>query len=174
MVQITGDLRMIFLENETDIDLGLDYETIATEVVNKALETENCPYDVEVNILLTDNEGIHEINLSTREIDRPTDVLSFPNLFFEKPGEFAIDDDEYVDYEDPETGLIVLGDIIISLDKVKEQAEEYGHSLKREYAFLIAHSMLHLSGYDHMVPEEAEVMENRQRLILDSIGITRD
>ncbi len=165
---------MIFLENETDIDLGIDYEEIANLVVEEALKQEKCPFDVEVNILLTDNEGIHAINKETRDIDRPTDVLSFPNLFFDSEGDFNIPDEELADYENPENGLIVLGDIIISLEKVKEQAMEYNHSVKREYAFLIAHSMLHLSGYDHMVPEEAEVMESRQRIILDSLGITRE
>jgi len=165
---------MIFLENETDIDLGIEYEDIAKLVVEEALRLERCPFDVEVNILLTDNEGIHAINKETRDIDRPTDVLSFPNLFFESEGDFDISEEELADYQDPENGLIVLGDIIISLEKVAEQAKEYNHSVKREYAFLIAHSMLHLSGYDHMVAEEAEVMEGRQRLILDSLGITRD
>ncbi len=165
---------MIFLENETDIDLGIEYEDIAKLVVEEALRLERCPFDVEVNILLTDNEGIHAINKETRDIDSPTDVLSFPNLFFESEGDFDISEEELADYQDPENGLIVLGDIIISLEKVAEQAKEYNHSVKREYAFLIAHSMLHLSGYDHMVAEEAEVMEGRQRLILDSLGITRD
>lgn len=165
---------MIFLENETDIDLGIDYENIAELVVNKTLEIENCPFETEVNILLTDNDGIHAINKECRDIDRPTDVLSFPNLFFDNEGQYDIADEELSDYEDPETGLIVLGDIIISLEKVKEQAEEFGHSLTREYGFLIAHSMLHLSGYDHMEPDEAARMEEKQRVILDSLGITRD
>lgn len=165
---------MIFLENETDIDLGIDYDNIAELVVNKTLEIENCPFETEVNILLTDNDGIHAINKECRDIDRPTDVLSFPNLFFDNEGQYDIADEELSDYEDPETGLIVLGDIIISLEKVKEQAEEFGHSLTREYGFLIAHSMLHLSGYDHMEPDEAARMEEKQRVILDSLGITRD
>ena len=165
---------MIFLENETDIDLNIDYENIANLVVEETLKQEKCPFDVEVNILLTDNESIHAINKETRNIDRATDVLSFPNLFFESAGCFNIPEDERADYENPENGLVVLGDIIISLEKVIEQAQEYNHSVKREYAFLIAHSMLHLSGYDHMVPDEAKVMEERQRAILDSLGITRD
>jgi len=165
---------MIFLENETDIDLGVDYEEIAELVVDKTLATEKCPFECEVNILLTDNDGIHAINRECRDIDRPTDVLSFPNLFFEKEGEYSIDDRELADYTNPENGLIVLGDIIISLEKVKEQALLYNHSVQREYAFLIAHSMLHLSGYDHIKEDEAKFMEAKQRQILDSLGITRD
>lgn len=165
---------MIYLENETDIDLGFDYFEIASLVVNEALKSERCPYDTEVNILLTDDAGIHAFNRDTRNIDSPTDVLSFPNLFFENEGEFIINPDEISDYEDPENGLIILGDIVISLEKVIKQAAEYGHSEKREYAFLIAHSMLHLSGYDHMEENEAKIMEEKQKLILDSIGLTRD
>lgn len=165
---------MVFLENETTIDLGIDYLSIAELVVIKTLEIEKCPFETEVNILLTDNNTIASINKECRSIDRPTDVLSFPNLFFEKEGCFSIPDDEFADYEDPENGMIILGDIIISLEKVIEQAKEYNHSLKREYAFLIAHSMLHLSGYDHMTPNDAALMEDRQRIILNELGITRD
>ncbi len=165
---------MIFLENETDIDLGLDYEELAAQVVDATLLEEKCPFETEVNILLTDNEGIHTINRETRDIDRPTDVLSFPNLFFEAPGLFDISDEDEFDYTNPETGLVILGEIIISLEKVREQAEEFGHSLKREYGFLIAHSMLHLCGYDHMTPKEAGEMEEKQSLILDRLGITRE
>jgi len=165
---------MIFLEKETEIELDIDYEDIAKKVVEETLNNLSCPYDTEVNILLTDNAGIHVINKETRDIDRPTDVLSFPNLFFEKEGEYDIPDNEISDYEDPETGLIVLGDIIISLEKVIEQANEYGHSLTREYAFLIAHSMLHLSGFDHMEEDEASRMEAKQREILNNLSITRD
>ena len=99
---------------------------------------------------LTDNEGIHAINKEYRQIDRPTDVLSFPMLSYETPGDFSFLSDENEDDFNPDTGEVMLGDIIISVDKVKEQALEYGHSEKREFAFLITHSMLHLFGYDHM------------------------
>ena len=101
-------------------------------------------------------------------------MLSFPNVDFETEGVFDIDEDAEADYFDPDTGELILGDICISLDKVREQAEEYGHSLRREYAFLIAHSMLHLCGYDHMEPEEAARMEAKQEEILQTLGITRD
>ena len=122
---------------------------------------------------MTDNEGIHIINKEYRDIDRATDVLSFPMLSYETPGDFSFLMDENDDDFNPDTGEAILGDIIISVDKVREQAEEYGHSELREFAFLITHSMLHLFGYDHMEPEEAKVMEDKQRQILDELSITR-
>ena len=125
-------------------------------------------------MLLTDNEGIHEFNREHRGIDRETDVLSFPNVDFETEGDFDIDEEREADYFDPDSGELILGDIIISVDKVMEQAENYGHSTKREFAFLVAHSMLHLCGYDHMEEEEAKVMEAKQEEILTALGITRE
>lgn len=103
----------------------------------------------------------------------PTDVLSFPMVDYEKPSDFDHVEDAVEDYFNPETGELMLGDIVISVDKVEEQAEKYGHSQTRELAFLVAHSMLHLCGYDHMVDEERLVMEDRQRQILDTRGYTR-
>lgn len=165
---------MIFLENETDILMDFSYEEIANKVVDKTLEVLNCPFKCEVNILLTDNSTIHEYNLETRNIDRPTDVLSYPNLFFQEEGIYELDKSELPSITDPETGLVILGDIIISLEKVIEQANEYGHSTKREYAFLLTHSMLHLSGYDHMEDEERVRMEDKQRMILNACEFTRE
>ena len=123
---------------------------------------------------LTDNEGIHVLNREYRGVDRETDVLSFPNVDFQESGVFDIDEDAEADYFDPDTGELVLGDIMISLDKVYEQAESYGHSVRREFAFLLAHSMLHLCGYDHMEDAERAVMERKQEEILNGLGITRD
>jgi probable rRNA maturation factor len=133
----------------------------------------NCPYEAQVSLLLTDNEEIHSLNLQHRGIGRPTDVLSFPMIDYETPGDFAFLEDEGSDCFDPDTGELMLGDIVLSADKVLEQAEEYGHSVKREYAFLITHSMLHLMGYDHMTPEEAAQMEELQEEILKQINILR-
>ncbi len=164
----------LYLENETDIRFDFDTEAIAQSVINKVLEVENCPFDTEINLLITDNEGIREYNASMRDIDKPTDVLSFPGLFFEEPSVFYIPKEEMADYTNPESGCIILGDIIISADKVFSQAEEYGHSAKREFAFLVAHSMYHLCGYDHMTSEEASVMEKKQEEILHMLQITRD
>ena len=164
----------LFLENEAGEDLPFDMEDTARLVCEQALEQEGCPYEGQVNLLLVDNESIRQMNRECRDIDRATDVLSFPNVDFETEGVFDIDEDAEADYFDPDTGELILGDICISLDKVREQAEEYGHSLRREYAFLIAHSMLHLCGYDHMEPEEAARMEAKQEEILQTLGITRD
>ena len=121
---------------------------------------------------MTMNEQIHEMNLEFREIDRPTDVLSFPMLDYEEAGNFDFLED-CAEAFDPESGELVLGDIVISKEKVLAQAEEYGHSPRREYAFLIAHSVLHLCGYDHMEEEERLVMEQKQREILEKLEILR-
>ena len=165
----------INFENESSVELGLELEEIARQVIEAALDYEACPYEAEVNLLITDNAQIHEMNLQFRQIDRPTDVLSFPMIDYEEPGNFDFLEDEEMqdDCFNPETGELLLGDIVISAQKVVEQAEEYGHSRKREYAFLIAHSMLHLMGYDHMEPDEASVMEKKQSEILDQLNITR-
>ena len=127
-----------------------------------------------MNLTLTDNEGIHEINRMYRQIDAPTDVLSFPMLSYEQAGDFSALEEDYEDNFNPDTGEIMLGDIVISVDRVREQAAAYGHSERREFAFLIAHSMLHLFGYDHMTPEDAAVMEPKQRQILEEMNISRD
>ena len=164
----------ILLENECDIDLGIDYEEIADRVVEAALDYVKCPYECEVNILLTDNEGIQSVNKQMRQIDAPTDVLSFPMIDYETEADFSIVERDEASYFDAATGELLLGDIMISLEKVVEQSKQYNHSIVREYAFLIAHSMLHLSGYDHMVDEERIRMEQMQEAILQSIGYTRD
>lgn len=150
-----------------------DYENVIATVVNAALDYEECPYEVQVYVLLTDNEEIHEMNRDHRQIDRPTDVLSFPMADYPVPGDFEDIEERDPDAFHPETGELILGDIIISMDKVKEQAAEYGHTTTRELAFLVAHSMLHLMGYDHMEEEERAVMEQRQKEILESCGYTR-
>ena len=160
-------------EAEVNVPFDFDVEALAGEVINFTLEHEDFPYEPEVNLTLVDNEGIHAINKEFREIDRPTDVLSFPMLSYENAGDFSKLEDDYDDNFNPDTGEIMLGDIVISVDKVLEQAESYGHTTKREYAFLIVHSMLHLFGYDHMTPEEAAEMEAKQKQILDEMNITR-
>lgn len=164
---------------ETDEDLGVDdYEEIIESVVNEALDMESCPYEVEVNIILSDEESIQEINSEFRDIDNPTDVLSFPTIEYVIPGDFeSIEDmlDEFSgEYFNPDTGELMLGDMIISVPRVRNQAEEYGHSRERELAFLVAHSMFHLMGYDHMEADDAEEMEAKQEAVLQNLGITRD
>ena len=163
----------ILVENEVNRELDFDYEEVIEAVINKTLETENCPYETEVNVLLTGNGEIHTANKEFRGIDRPTDVLSFPMVDYEQPSDFSSVEKNPESYLNPETDELLLGDIMISVDKVYEQANEYGHSRKREFAFLIAHSMLHLLGYDHIDEAERKVMEVKQEAILDALGITR-
>ena len=162
------------IEYETEIKLEIDYETIISKVVDMAMDTEDCPYEAELNVILTDNEEIKNINKSYREVDAPTDVLSFPMVDYETPADFSHLEDNSDDYFNPETGELLLGDIIVSVEKVTAQAQEYGHSKERELGFLIAHSMLQLFGYDHMEEEDRRIMEEKQRIILDKLGITRE
>ena len=162
----------LYFEEEGGIKLPLECETLAKKVVEEALDYVNCPYEAQVNLLLTENEQIHEMNREFRGIDRATDVLSFPMIDYPEPGTFdSLEEKE--DCFDPESGELTLGDIVISKEKVLSQAEEYGHSPKREYAFLIAHSVLHLTGYDHMEEEERQVMEQKQREIMERLDILR-
>ena len=162
----------LFIEEEGNIKLDFDTEEIAALVIDAALELADCPYEAEINLLLTENAQIHEMNLEQRGIDRPTDVLSFPMIPFETPADYSVieGDDSYFDLDTEE---LILGDVMISVDKVYAQAEEYGHSTEREFSFLFAHSMLHLLGYDHMEPDEAAVMEAKQAKALEDLGITR-
>ena len=162
----------IQIDYETEKKLDIDYTQLANRVAHKILETEQCPYEASVNLVITDNEEIKEVNAQFRNINAPTDVLSFPMIPFPSPADYSIieDQDEYFDLD---TDELLLGDVMISVDRVYAQAEEYGHSVTREFCFLVAHSMLHLLGYDHMTPEEAVVMENKQRTALDELGITR-
>ena len=163
-----------YVENETDSGFTFDVKEVADQVIEAVLASEGCPFDAQLNLLITDNAGIRDYNNRFRQIDRETDVLSFPNVDYDTPSDFSGLDEREADYFDPDSGELILGDIIISADKVKEQAELYGHSEKREFAFLVAHSMLHLCGYDHMEPEEAKVMEEKQEAVLKGLGITRE
>lgn len=163
----------VTIEREAGRELDFDYEALIRQVVEAALDYEKCPYEADVNVLLTDDEAIHEANMEFRGIDRATDVLSFPMVEYPEPGNFD-EVEEQMDYFHPESGELLLGDIVISTDHVYAQAEEYGHSRKRELAFLVAHSMLHLMGYDHMEEDERRQMEERQEAILNNLGITRE
>jgi probable rRNA maturation factor len=163
----------INIEYEAEKKLDISWEEIIRQVVEGTLDYEGCPYEAEVNVVLTDNEGIKEINQEYRNVDGPTDVLSFPMLEYDSPSDFEGVEEQFADCFNPETGELMLGDIMISVDKVTEQAEKYGHSKERELAFLTAHSMLHLCGYDHMEEEERLFMEQKQREILEGIGYRR-
>ncbi len=162
----------IQIDYETDRQLDIDYTALANKVAQQILDSENCPYEASVNLVITDNEEIKRVNAEFRNINAPTDVLSFPMIPFETPADYSVveDQDEYFDLD---TDELLLGDVMISVDRVFSQAEEYGHSTEREFSFLFAHSMLHLLGYDHMEPEEAAVMEAKQAQALKALGINR-
>lgn len=138
-----------------------DFEQLIEICTAAALEEEEIGDDAEVSVTLVDNARIKEMNAEFRDIDRETDVLSFP-----------MGDDESFEV-DPDTDAILLGDIVISLEKANAQAEEYGHSFRREVAFLLTHSLFHLLGYDHMTPEEETEMFAKQEKVLQKLGITR-
>lgn len=153
-----------FLSNEQDkMAPPEDIENLIEICTAAALEEEGIDDTAEVSVTLVDNEGIRELNKEHRDIDRETDVLSFP----------LGDNDGYE--VDPDNDAIMLGDIVISLEKAAQQAQEYGHSYRREVAFLITHSLFHLLGYDHVNSEEEEkIMFGKQEKVLDKLGITRD
>lgn len=163
----------LIVETETDVSFDFDYRNIIERVTEYALDYIKCPYECEINVTLTGNEEIREINRENRNIDSATDVLSFPMLCYETPGDFSFVDENESFYFNPDTGELILGDIVISADKVISQALEFGHSPVRELAFLTAHSMLHLFGFDHMEENERIEMERRQNEILDALKIYR-
>ena len=160
---------------ETEDRLPFAAEPLLTEVIDEGLKKEACPFDAQVSVSFVDDEEIRNRNRDFRQLDRVTDVLSFPLVPFRRPADFRfLEEGEEQDCFDPDTGELCLGDIVINTARVRQQAEEYGHSLRRETAFLTAHSMLHLLGYDHMTEEEAAVMENKQEAVLQELGITRE
>ena len=146
--------------------------SIIKKCINATLNAEGVKADCEINVLVTNDKGIHAINLASRQIDRPTDVLSFP-MFQLEPGNPPEDWEEYEDFE---TGLVPLGDMCISLERAQAQAREFGHSAKREVGYLTIHSMLHLLGYDHLDegPMKAQ-MRGREETIANTIpGMSRN
>lgn len=162
----------LIIEEETEVFFTFDYQTVAEEVIQAAIDAENFPFEAEISLLMVSVEEIQEINCSHRQIDAPTDVLSFPMIDYRIAGDFSNLEQEEDNFN-PDTGEALLGDIVLCTDKVNEQAKSYGHSEKREFAFLILHSMLHLFGYDHMTPEDATIMERKQEAILAQMGILR-
>ena len=146
--------------------------SIIRKCISETLAAERISVPCEINVLVTNDEGIHVINKTSRDIDRPTDVLSFP-MFELEPGNPPTD---WVEYQDPASGLVPLGDMCISLERAETQAKEFGHSLRREVGYLTIHSMLHLLGYDHL--DEGEMkrqMRTREEAIAASIpNMTRD
>ena len=174
----------VFIENEYDKNIDIDYNTIIKNVVEEAIDFVKCPFECEVNVTIVDNDSIKEINKAQRDIDKETDVLSFPLIDYDFPADFTNVEDD-INYFNPDSGELMLGDIVISYDRVlivsivtpgQISEEEYAvlETKVREIAFLTAHSMLHLFGYDHIKEDEREDMENKQNIILNNLGITRE
>ena len=153
---------------DAEVDVPQNVEEQFRQVITAALEAEGVDVPCEVNVLFTDDAGIHQINLDMREVNSPTDVLSFP-MFDLQPGEHPSEEDA-----DPATGLVPLGDMCISLERAEAQAAEFGHSVQRELCYLTVHSVLHLLGYDHLDegPMKAQMRE-REEAILGALGIGR-
>lgn len=158
----------VIIEYDTDPIDGVELEEIVKKCAEKALELEDVGFDAEISVTLTDNDGIRRINAEYRNIDKETDVLSFPQFDFKTPSQF--DEDELF----LEEGAVILGDIVLSKDKIYEQAEEYGHGVVRETSYLTVHSLMHLLGYDHMTDDEKSVMRTHEEAVLSSLGYTRD
>ena len=158
----------IFTDNTQDkIEVTDALEKLIKDVAEGVLEFEEIDEKCEVNVMFADNEQIRGINREQRDIDRATDVLSFPFLDA-KNGDITVSDEDF--YE----GYLSLGDIVISLERAKEQAEEYGHSFEREVGFLMCHSMLHLLGYDHIDEADRVIMRKKEEKILKKLKLTRD
>ena len=156
--------KIFFSNNQDKYEITPELKRLLAKAVHRTLKSESFPDDAEVSLSFVDNEEIHALNLEHRGIDRPTDVLSFPIL----------DGDEDTGDVDMNFGAVLLGDIIISVERALEQAEEYGHSIERELAFLSVHSVLHLLGYDHEKSlEEEKTMFKKQEDVLVSIGLKR-
>lgn len=167
---------MIYIGNEQDkVEFTGDLHDDVIRAVSRTLEEEKVAGPVEVNVMIVDNERMQEINFETRQIDQTTDVLSFPMLDYPPKQVFR---DLYQDRKFPRQYLngesLVLGDVVLSLEKALEQSVEYGHSLRREVCFLVIHSMLHLLGYDHIVDDDKRVMRSREDEILGLLNIGRD
>ena len=151
--------------NYNNIEKLPNEEKLIKEVVEKVLLEEKVLNDVDVYITLTNNEEIHKINKEYRDVDRSTDVLSFPMYERDEISKLKEEASDEVER--------ILGDIIVSIEKVKEQAFEYGHSFERELAYLVTHGMLHLLGYDHMIEDEQKIMRKREEEILGILKISR-
>ncbi|SHI88507.1 rRNA maturation RNase YbeY [Lutispora thermophila] len=160
----------VLIDNRQDIMvISHDVKAFVEKIVKAVLDYEKWDEDFEVSISFVDNKEIQTLNKEYRNIDAPTDVLSFPMLEYDEEvsDDEILSDEEYIDAEMP------LGDIVISTEKAIEQAKEYGHSQEREIAFLLVHGMLHLLGYDHLNAEDEKIMFQKQDEILNVLNIKR-
>ena len=158
---MTDKIRVIISNSQKEVKIPTGLRMLVRRCCNAVLRMENFQGAAEVSVTFANNEQIHELNKMHRNVDAPTDVLSFP---MGEDGKYDID---------PATNAKILGDIVISMEKAVEQAERFGHTLQREVGYLTAHSMLHLLGYDHMTEDEAKVMEAKQANALKELGINR-
>jgi len=156
----------VYVENQTDTRFSFHYKELIRRAVRTVMEDKHIPQELDVNVMIVNSEMMRSINHENRKIDAVTDVLSFPYFEFEQPGFF---DEQVQDWADED----ILGDIVLCDERIISQAEEYGHSQKREMAFLVVHSMLHLIGYDHMEEADAQLMEQEQKRMMDILGILR-
>lgn len=156
----------IWIDDEA-VSLSAELCDVVKNVSAKVLEQEGVAFEVSLSVTITDNAEIREINREHRSIDAPTDVLSFPMLDYAEPGKIEAEETDF------ENGRLVLGDIVISDERARQQAAEYGHSVEREYGFLVAHSTLHLLGYDHEAEDERAVMREKEEKALASLGLNR-
>lgn len=167
------------MNNKIKINLTYDFPTwrrlaissVIRQCICAVMEAEGVCVPCEINVLITDDNGIRQINNATRQIDRPTDVLSFP-MFDMKPGELPADWSEYID---PDSGLCPLGDMALSLERAISQANEFGHAVRREVGYLTIHSMLHLLGYDHLDegPMKAQMRAREETIAAGIAGMSR-
>ncbi|ADL51200.1 rRNA maturation RNase YbeY [Clostridium cellulovorans] len=166
---------MIYLDNrQSEVEVDDDFNGTIRKVIDYALKEEGVNIPYEISIIYVDNETIRNINSDTRKIDKVTDVLSFPMLDYPKGQVYKNTyEDQSFHVVDLDDGYLVLGDIVLSLEKAKEQSEEYGHSYLRETCYLVIHSVLHLLGYDHMEEEEKGIMRKREETILSEFSIVR-
>ena len=162
-----------YADNEYEKEFPFDIDKTIENVINACSRMVSCPYEISVNILITDDENIRRYNKEYRDIDKETDVLSFPAVDYEEPADFSIAEKNRYSYFDADTDELILGDIILNGDRVFKQALEYDHSVYREFSFLIAHSMLHLFGYDHIEKEDETEMFMLQDKIMDELNISR-
>ncbi len=158
-------MNIIISNEQSKMEFSSEHEKLIRAAINEVISEMPFSADFEVSVVITDDEGIHSINLEHRGIDSATDVLSFPMLEYEKEGILA----EKVF----ENEICPLGDIVISAETAMRQAKEYGHSLEREISFLTVHSMLHLFGYDHEDEEDRIIMRQKEEYILKKIGLVR-
>jgi len=159
---------MVFFDDE-DVPITPRLKELAEKTVVASLDFLDFDYEIDLTLMVTNNKEMQYINCEQRGIDTTTDVLSFPMIDWPKPCDYHFFEETIDDYIDPDTECIILGDIVLSMDKLIEQAHDYGHSIEREFTFLIVHSMLHLFGYDHMTEKDEETMILLQKKILDTI-----